>query len=240
MPALIAVAAIILALVAFSPLALNKLSSIHGVDWPQLSNIGQTYGAASAVLTGLALIGVAGSIVFQVRAIKVSQGQAIREQHTHLVEMALTDPLYQRAWGGLHDSYGSTDRYRQHGYINLIVSFWQNDYALGGMPDHKLRTLASDLFRGEAGRDFWDDTRDLRLRSTASHRDKRFCQIIEEEYQQSISAGPPIIKAEESISDPVAGNRSIFRNPMVKDGLTLTLGIIGGIALESFTRRRSQ
>ena len=121
--ALIAIAVFVVALVALSPLALRELSSIHGVYWPQLSDIGQTYGAASALLTGLALIGVAGSIVFQVRAIRVSREQAMREQHAHLIEMALTDPIYQRAWGGLHDIYGSTDKYRQHGYINLIVSF---------------------------------------------------------------------------------------------------------------------
>jgi hypothetical protein len=234
--ALIAVAVIIVALVALSPLALKELSFIHGVNWPQLSNIGQTYGAASALLTGLALIGVVGSMVFQVRAIKVSRNQAVREQHAHLIEMALTDPLYQRAWGGLHDFYGSSDRYRQHGYINLIISFWQNDYVLGGLPDHKLRALASDLFRGEAGRDFWADTRHLRLQSSAGRRDKRFCQIIEEEYTQSITAGPPAIRAEEPAPELVADQRA---NPVIKDGLTLALGILGGIAVESFMRRRS-
>ena len=78
--ALIAVAVVIIALVALSPLALRELSSVRGVSWPQLSNIGQTYGAASALLTGLALIGVVGSIVFQVRAIRVSREQAMRDR----------------------------------------------------------------------------------------------------------------------------------------------------------------
>lgn len=235
---LIAVVAVVLALVIASPLALRQLGSLRGVHWPQLSDIGQTYGAASALLTGLALIGVAGSMVFQVRAIQVSRKQAIREQHAHLVEMALTDPAYQRAWGGLYDMYGSTDKYRQHGYINLILSFWQDNYVLGGFRDHELRSAGSGLFRGEAGRDFWAETREMRFASSGGHRDKRFCQILEEEYQKAIIAGPPAVKAEAPFPDPVADQQITVRNPMIKDGLTLALGIIGGIAFESFMRRK--
>lgn len=237
---LIAVAIVVLALVALSPLALRELGSIRGVHWSQLSDIGQTYGAASALLTGLALIGVAGSIVFQVRAINVSRKQAMREQHAHLIEMALTDPLYQRAWGGLHDIYGSTDKYRQHGYINLIVSFWQNDYVLSGFSENALRGAASSFFRGEAGRDFWADTRDLRLQSSQGRRDKRFCHIMEQEYQKAITTGPPAVKAEAPPSELNINQQITPRSPMIKEGLTLALGVIGGIAFESFRRRRSR
>src|SRR5947208_2108644 len=70
---LIAVVVIVLVLVIFSPLALRQFGSVRGVSWARLSNIGQTYGAASALLTGLALVGVVGSLVFQVRAIQVSR-----------------------------------------------------------------------------------------------------------------------------------------------------------------------
>src|ERR1035438_6795067 len=53
--AMIIVGAGIVALVAVSPLALRMIGSLPGMDWARLSNIGQTYGAASALLTGLAL-----------------------------------------------------------------------------------------------------------------------------------------------------------------------------------------
>lgn len=238
--ALISVAVTVLVLVALSPLALRQLGFIRGVHWSQLSNIGQTYGAASALLTGLALIGVVGSMVFQVRAIKVSREQAMREQHAHLVEMALTDPIYQRAWGGLYDAYGSTDRYRQHGYINLIVSFWQNNYVLGGSSDQVLRGVAASMFRGEAGRDFWADTSDMRLQSAEGGRNKRFCQIMEEEYQKAISTGPPAIEAEEPSSKPAIDHHNTLHNPMIKKGLTLACGAIGGIALQALVRSRNK
>jgi Family of unknown function (DUF6082) len=233
---LIAVVAAVLALVAASPLALRQLASLRGVQWSQLSTIGQTYGAASALLTGLALIGVVGSMVFQVRAIRVSQEQATREQHARLVEMALTDPVYQRAWGGLYDMYGSSDQYRQHGYINLIVSFWRDHYVLGDFRDHAMHGLAASLFRGEAGRGFWADTRDMRLETAEGGRDRRFCQIMEEEYQKAILAGPPAVKAEASPPELHADQRTLH-SPVLKNGLILLTGAAGGFAIE-FLRRR--
>jgi len=236
--ALIAAVVGVLALVIISPLALRELSSLRGVYWSQLSNIGQTYGAASALLTGLALIGVVGSMVFQVRAIQVSREQGIREQHAHLIEMALADPVYQRAWGGLYNMYGSTDKYRQHGYINLIISFWHDHYALGGLRENEMRGLFSGLFRGEAGQDFWAETRDLRLQAADSRRDRRFCQIAEEEYQKAITVGPPAVKADEPPPDLPAGPQITLCKPTIRDGLTLTLGIVGGIALGALIRRR--
>jgi hypothetical protein len=51
--AALAVAAGVLALVLLSPLLLRQLGHIRGINWTQLSNIGQTYGAASAILSQL-------------------------------------------------------------------------------------------------------------------------------------------------------------------------------------------
>jgi hypothetical protein len=239
MSALVAAVVAVLALVAVSPLALRQLASLRGVNWSQLSNIGQTYSAASALLTGLALIGVVGSIVFQVRAIRVSRQQATREQHAHLVEMALMDPVYQRAWGGLYDMYGSFDKYRQHGYLNLIVSFWQDHYVLGDIREHAMRDLSAKLFRGEAGRDFWADTRNMRLKTVENSRDRRFFHIMDGEYQKAMLAGPPAVKAEASSSDYSADRQTVLRNPVLKNGLILLTGVAGGIALEFLMRHTS-
>ncbi|MQA26846.1 MAG: hypothetical protein GEU94_15610 [Micromonosporaceae bacterium] len=52
-------------MVLLSPLALPLLGDDGGTDWSLLSNIGQTYGAVSALLAALALGGVVGSLVLQ-------------------------------------------------------------------------------------------------------------------------------------------------------------------------------
>ena len=41
------------------PLLLRKIADIKGVNWASLANIGQTYGAASAILSAIALIVIA-------------------------------------------------------------------------------------------------------------------------------------------------------------------------------------
>lgn len=90
----------------------------------------------------------------------------------------------------------------------------------------------ADLFRGEAGRDFWADTRERRMR-TARRRDKRFCEIAEEEYQKAIAGGPPAIKAEESSASPSAERQARLHDSVVRHGTTLLLGAMGGAVLQS-------
>jgi hypothetical protein len=71
-------------LVALSPLALTYLNVKKSTDWDRLSDIGQTYGAASALLAGLALTGVAASLFFQAREAKATREQALRALHGDL------------------------------------------------------------------------------------------------------------------------------------------------------------
>jgi hypothetical protein len=80
----------------------------------------------------------------------------------------------------------------------------------------------------------------MRLASSGGRRDKRFCQILEEGYQKAIIAGPPVVKAEAPFPEPVVDQQITLRNPMIKEGLMLALGIMGEIAIESFTRRLRQ
>jgi hypothetical protein len=234
----VAAVAFLLVLVAVSPLAFRQLDSLPDVNWTQLSAVGQTYGAASALLTGLALIGVAGSIMFQIRAIRASQEQSIREQHTHLIEMALADPIYLRVWGYDPGKYGNPEKYRQSGYTNLIVSFWQSYYVLGGLRENAVRTNIAFLFRGEAGREFWAASRNERLQAAQNRRDIRFCHMMEEEYQKAVTAGPSVVQVENSLLTPPASRQLMLRDSATKSAITLLLGAIGGIAFEAFWRRR--
>jgi hypothetical protein len=235
---LIVAIAVVLLLVVASPLVLRQLGSLKGENWTQLSDIGQTYGAASALLTGLALIGVAGSMVFEVRANKVSLKQAWRERHARLVEMALNDPVYQRCWGDDPVVYGSADRIRQQAYINLIVSAWEDDYILGDFQEHALRKCLVPFFQGEAGREFWAKSRNIRLELAENRRDRRFCYIIEEEYQKAIAMGPPTVQAKVSPLPLSVDHKLMWHNSAIKAGGALLLGAMGGIAFGAFLRQR--
>jgi Family of unknown function (DUF6082) len=89
-----------LGMIVFSPLLLRELDRFTRTDWSRLSEIGQTYGAASAILAMLALGAVAASLLFQARQTKSANIQAIREFHLELTKMALDNPrLYLPSWG---------------------------------------------------------------------------------------------------------------------------------------------
>ena len=238
--ALIIAAAAVVALVVASPLAMNQLNSLWGLNWGRLSTIGQTYGAASALLTGLALFGVVGSMVFQARAIKVSREQSSREHLGHLIELALQDPVYQRCWGSDPLAGPTRDRYRQQVYLNLVMSHWEQDYVLGGFREHALRGAFAWLFRGEAGRTFWAETRDVRPQMSESRRARRFCRIAEEEYEKAIGSGPPSVLAQAQTSAIADGQRSTTRNAAMKIGSMVMVGLIGGIAVGKVLWSRSQ
>jgi hypothetical protein len=62
-------------LVAASPFALRMLD-LQSRDWERLSWVGQTYGAASALLSVLALIGIAVSLTLQARESNASREQS--------------------------------------------------------------------------------------------------------------------------------------------------------------------
>ena len=167
----------------FFPLFLASLGRERG-DWEHLGQIGSAYGAASALLAVLALLGVAGSLVMQAREAKSAREQSLRALHADLMRMAMDDPELLECWGE-HVRSDEVRIQRQHIYSNLIVSHWQMMYELNAMTEQHLRSLAHIMFSGEAGRRFWGVTRELRLNSLGTRRERRFYAILDEEYRSA-------------------------------------------------------
>src|SRR4051812_36742765 len=84
--------------VAILPVFFTFAGSVQGADWGKLSYIGQTYGAASAMMSALGLIGVAASLVIQTRQVRLGQMQAARMQQLSLMDMAMRDPVLSPLW----------------------------------------------------------------------------------------------------------------------------------------------
>jgi hypothetical protein len=93
------------ALTALSPLALREMTHLSNIDWEQLSYVGQTYGAASALLSALALTGIALSLTLQARELRTARKDSERNHHFRLMEMAMTSP-------GLLECCGFTENNR--------------------------------------------------------------------------------------------------------------------------------
>lgn len=177
--------------VAASPYALRALDP-SSPDWEQLSWVGQTYGAASALLSVFALIGIAISLILQAREAKAAREQSLRAVHAELLQMAMDDEVYRRCWGPFFAS-GDADAQRQHMYVNLIISNLQMRHELDAIAERHLRSTAHILFSGEVARRFWAEGRELRWRAAAGRRERRFLQILDEEHQHACEspAAPP-------------------------------------------------
>ncbi|MEU7885854.1 DUF6082 family protein [Microbispora bryophytorum] len=182
------------ALTVASPVALSKIATSADVDWEQLSYIGQTYGAASAIFSALALTGVAATLMLQARQARTARKEVERNHHFQLMEMAINNPELLACWGAV-DSGRQARISRQRLYLNLIISYWEMMYEVGETSTQMLRSNAQTvLFSQQLGHDFWTDIRTDRLAVANNARQRRFWKILDEEYRAGRSS--PVIPPE--------------------------------------------
>jgi uncharacterized protein DUF6082 len=120
---------VVLALVLLSPLGLGAIEDAGDRDWRRLSEIGQTYGAVSALFSVVALGGVVASLMLQARAAFLDRELAHRTIHVELLKMAIDDPDLLKVWEPRGTTKLVSER-RCFAYINLFVSFWEMAYDL--------------------------------------------------------------------------------------------------------------
>lgn len=181
---LIALAALIgVSAVIASPFALNSLSNAQA-NWTRLSNIGQTYGAISALLAAVGLSGVAISIVIQIRESRNTRLYATHSRHYDLYRAALDDPALMEVSHSI-SQIPSLEKRKQAVYINLQLQFWLMLWEIGSLPEATLHGYASDLFGTEPGREYWKNFGASRKSlDTGAHGEGRFLQIVNEEYKR--------------------------------------------------------
>lgn len=92
------IAATAVALIGVSPIALG---AFHGPTdkWERFSFIGQTYGAASAIVSVLALVGIVMTLSYQARETKLAREETRRQAVSDLLKMAMEDPDLDECWG---------------------------------------------------------------------------------------------------------------------------------------------
>lgn len=169
-----------IAATTLSPLLLRALAPDSNTDWNQLSNIGQTYGAASAVLSALALIAIGASLVLQAREMRYSRELSERAHHLNLMKLHFEHPHLRTAHWSPSDGDAQLNL-----YFNLLLSYWETLYEVGRLSDADLAGYAShDLFHREPGRHFWGQTRDHRLEMANTRRRVRLVTTIDAVWQR--------------------------------------------------------
>jgi len=151
-------------------------------DWPLLANVGEAYGGTATMLSSVAVLGVAASLVLQWRQNRTVQLYSLKQQHLELVKLALDSPEFLYVDGIQADPEG-----RLKAYANLLVSHWAMAWDLGLMPEPRLRINAARLLRQAVARSWWAAWQTSYL--TVKGR-RRFVEIMNEEYANA----PPIVE----------------------------------------------
>lgn len=167
-----------LCLIATSPAWLTLVIDDRG-DWP--ANAEVAYGGISAILSSLALFGIAGSLLLQQRQAKIDQIAAERQRHFDIVSLSLNDPELLSA---ILPQAGDRANLRQEVYINLLVGHWMTTWEMGGMTDNNVRDDAARLFMGSVARQWWRRVRST-WADTALTSAPRFTRIIDEAWRKA-------------------------------------------------------
>ncbi|MFI1168228.1 DUF6082 family protein [Streptomyces sp. NPDC020801] len=173
----------LLTLVAAAPFILRAVAPNYGEKWAVLSDIGQTYASISAILSALAVIGVAYSLVLQAKQARLEQFQTMRTFQRDLLLMAMEDESLRSCWGPMHGLQGNA--WRQHTYSRLIMAYLWMGAETGGIPFVSIRANAREILQSETGREYWQRTRDRWNLDAHSVRERQFVKIFDEEFQRT-------------------------------------------------------
>ncbi|MGC4750049.1 DUF6082 family protein [Micromonospora sp. DT201] len=121
-------------------------------DWVELSNIGQAYGAVTAVLSALAFLGVAASLLLQWRLNVMSHAVSARERHFELIKLTMDRPEIAYF---VDDGAVSSGTMAQQLNINLWVGHWFLLWKTREIDEFGLRRQLAGMFRNPVAREWW-------------------------------------------------------------------------------------
>ncbi|MFE2671059.1 DUF6082 family protein [Streptomyces mirabilis] len=186
-----------LGLILETPFILKMLAP-DDLDWAQLSNVSQTYGALSVLFSAAALAGVVVSLWYQARQTQVAQEAARRDAHRELIVLALDDPSLLACWEPPQTPMTAIRR-KQILFTNLIVSNWESDFRLGNLGAAALRDMFDGHFGGEIAREHWVTGGPgwrVSAELSVDPRRREFVKIAGECYARAVAGGSPVAATE--------------------------------------------
>jgi hypothetical protein len=140
-----------------------------------------TIAVISIVISSVALAGVAVSLLFQARQLKVSQLQATWAAQLELMKMALDNPAVATNALGIADP----EIYTSQVFLNWHIKYLELGYEIKAISALGVREAAKELFGGQFARDWWSWNRQsYESATTTTQRTKQFFTIIDAEYQR--------------------------------------------------------
>lgn len=149
------------------------------------------------MLSAIALVGVALSLLYQVRQARTSNEQAIRDSHLQLATLALSDPDLLQAWSPPVAPV-TLKRHQQHLITSLALGELLQRFRISHLSVEKLAVKLDGHFRGEIAREQWEREGPgwRRTMEAGDRRDRVFVRLVDERYQAAVAAGPALAVVE--------------------------------------------
>jgi hypothetical protein len=105
----------------------------------------------SILISSIALVGVAISLILQARQLRASQLQAHNNAQLELIKLAVANPAIAGELSGATD----LDAFLKRVYLNWHFSFLSMSYQIKTISDPALREVVKRIFTGEFARAWW-------------------------------------------------------------------------------------
>lgn len=172
-------APLLLGIVLLAPWLLEIARGTVSDDWAALSDVGDTYAAAAAIISSLALIGVVLSLAVGLRQARIGQQETARGMQFELMRMALEDPRLSTNLPSDADD-AQVLAWRRGIYRNMTFMYLRSSYLIEDASESALRFQITNVFRLEEARAWWQSVRPAFVTITNSRRERRFIQIADE------------------------------------------------------------
>jgi hypothetical protein len=123
-------------------------------DWSRWSDVGQTFGVLSSIISGLALVAVVGTARVQFRELQRSAAAELSMLHLEILKMSINDPQLAEVWPALRPGL-SEERNRQFLYANIIYQFHWTSLRLSKATDEEVLGSMRYLFTSSIIREYW-------------------------------------------------------------------------------------
>lgn len=167
-----------------SPLALASLANLDTVDWSRLADVGESYGTASAILSAVAIGGLAASFLYQAQQLRLTRLHHVRGVQRDLLMRMVEEPDLGAAVG-----FSSGDENlsaRQHAFILAWVQYLFLSYE-GGVSTKSMleKEVFPSMFSSESMLLFWQKYRSTWLDPGVPELQRAFGKLVDRAWKQA-------------------------------------------------------
>ncbi|MEU4690662.1 DUF6082 family protein [Actinoplanes sp. NPDC023714] len=123
-------------------------------DWSRWSDVGQTFGVLSSIISGLALMAVVMTARVQFRELQRSAAAELSMLHLEILKMSIDDQQLAEVWPAFQPGL-SVKRNRQFLYANIIYQFHWTSLNLNKATDDEVLGSMRYLFTSSIMRKYW-------------------------------------------------------------------------------------